>query len=92
MPYEMSQTVKSILTLMNNVEELITLSNDRKSAKEVMQAVEGFAQTKNFPIPESKIKNFYKVLLDSRTNTLSGIIHEISSSIIETDKKRAIAR
>jgi len=81
-----SQTAISILTLLNNVDELIRVSQDRQNAKEVMRCLVVYADTNSFPIPKNKINNFHRVCLDSRAETLSALIHNIAKDVIHNDK------
>ena len=83
-----SQTTISLLTLLNNVDELIRISQDRKNAKEVMKCLVVYANNHSFPIPNSKINNFYRVCIDSRPDTLSYLVHDIAKEIIRTDVKK----
>ena len=58
MPLNLSETATSIITLLNNINELIVKSSDRKSAEEVMRAIKVYAKGKTYTIPEEKINNF----------------------------------
>jgi len=75
-------TVRSILTLLNNVNDLIVISQRREAAKDVMIALQIYAQNKNFKLPEQKIENFYSVLIDSRPQTLHYLILDIAQDIV----------
>jgi hypothetical protein len=83
MAKELSSTAKSLLTLLNNVDELIVLSNDRTNAREVMKAFVLYANSKNFPFPRDKVANFYAVLLDAQPRTLSFIVKDMAGDIIK---------
>lgn len=83
---QLSPTAKSILTLLNNVNDLIVEASDRQSAKETMHAIEIFARNKNFPIPNDKIQNFFEILIDSRPYTLTTIIMDIAADVVAIDK------
>jgi len=83
---KLSPTALSILTLLNNINELIVVSNDREGASDVMRALTIYAGNSNYKLPQEKIENFHAVLLDSRPITLSYIIHDIASEIFSKDK------
>jgi ABC-type uncharacterized transport system substrate-binding protein len=80
---EISQTTRSVLTLINNAHDLIVYSNKRKEAKDVVRALKAFARDKNYSLPEQKIDNFLSVLLDSRPNTLSYLLTDIAKTIVD---------
>jgi len=75
-------TAISILTLLNNSNDLIIQSNDRQNARDVMKALNIYAHNKNFKLPEDKIDNFNAVILDARSYTLSSLIQDIAKDII----------
>lgn len=81
-----SPTAMSIITLLNNIDELIVKSNKRKEASDVMRALKIYANNMSYPIPEDKINNFQLVLLDSRPVTLSYIVHDIAIDILKRGK------
>lgn len=83
-----SQTATSILTLLNNIEELIRISQDRKNAQEVMRCLVVYANNNSFPLPTYKINNFHRVCIDSKPNTLTHLIYDIAKDIIHEDKLR----
>lgn len=85
---QLSPTAVSIITLLNNIDELIVLSNSRSKAKDTMRAMKVYAETKNFPLPEEKIANFYAVLLDSRPYTLSSLLRDMAQEVVRIDSKR----
>jgi len=87
MPH-LSDTARSILTMLNNVNELIVQSSDREGAQDVMRALRVYAKNKNFPMPQDKIDNFYAVLIDARPFTLTSIIKDIAEDVIVLDKKQ----
>lgn len=82
----LSPTAVSILTLLNNINDLIVKSNNREGASDVMKALTIYAGNFKYPIPQDKIDNFHAVLLDSRPITLSYIVHDIASDIVSKDK------
>jgi len=84
----LSETARSIITLLNNANELIVQSSDRKDARDVMRAIRVYGANKGFPLPQDKIDNFYAVLLDARPFTLTSIIKDIAEDVIKIDKKR----
>ena len=79
---EFSPVARSLLVLLNNVDELIVRSNNRSGAKGVMEAFVVYAQGKNFPVPIDKVDNFHAILLDGRPETISFIVKDIASDII----------
>lgn len=83
MAKELSPIAKSLLVLLNNIDELIVLSNNRKDAKEVMKALEIYANAKNYSIPSEKIDNFHAILLDGRPETISFIVKDIAGDILK---------
>lgn len=83
---ELPQSVRSILTLLNNINELITISSKRKEAKDVMDALVIYAKSKNVVLPEEKILTFYARLIDARPITLTLLIMEISKELIRAEK------
>ena len=85
---QLSPTAISIITLLNNINELIVLSNNRVGAKDTMRAIKVYAENKNFPLPEEKIENFYAVLIDSRPYTLSSLLRDLAQEIVQIDSKR----
>jgi len=76
----------SIITLLNNINELIVISNKRKEASDVMKALTIYAHNIGYKIPEEKIKNFHAVLIDSRPLTLSYYIRSIANDILNPYK------
>lgn len=84
----LSPTAISIITLLNNINDLIVSSNDRENARDVMRATKVYADNKNLPLPQDKVEDFYAVLIDSRPYTLSALIQDIASEIIVADYKK----
>lgn len=84
---QLSPTAKSLLTLLNNVNDLIVEASDRDSARDTMHAIDIFARNKQFPIPHDKIQNFLSVLLDSKPYTLTTLIMDIAEDIVVVDSK-----
>ena len=85
---EISQTATSILTILNNINELIVKASARKEASEVMRALRVYAKNKNFELPENKLQNFEAVLIDSKPITLTSLIQDIASDVIIIDRKK----
>lgn len=92
MPVEYSPSAVSILTLLNNVSELIVKCNNRKEASDVMRAIAIYAKSKSFTLPEHKIESFHAILLDARPNTLENLIYSIAGDIItaENNKRKKV--
>jgi hypothetical protein len=84
----LSDTAKSLLTLLNNANELIVKSSDRRGAEDVMQAARAYAKGKNFLLPQDKISNFSAILIDARPYTLTMLIKDIAEDIIRLDTKK----
>jgi len=85
---KLSSTAKSILTILNNINELIVQSSNREEAKDVMRALKVYAKNMNFPMPQDKIENFYAVLIDSKPFTLTSIIKDIAEDVLVFDKNQ----
>ena len=84
---KISDTATSILTLLNNINELIVKSSDRKNAEGVMRALCVYAKGKSFPITKDKIDNFYAILLDARPYTLTMLIKDIADDVLVIESK-----
>ena len=89
MAKELSPSVRSILTLLHNINELLIISNKRQEAKDVMRAIEVYAKCKNVSIPEDKIEMFYSRLLDSRPITLSCLVSDIGHDVITSERVKS---
>ncbi len=85
---KLSETATSILTLLNNANELIVKSSDRKSAREVIKAASIYAKGKGFPISQEKLDNFSAVLIDARPYTLTMLIKDIAEDVVASDIKK----
>ena len=83
-----SETAKFLVTLLNNAEELVALSNKRKEAEDVLKAFKIYAHGKGFPIPQDKVDNFSSILLDARPITLSYLLRSIAGDVMAADNKR----
>ena len=86
----LSPTANQLISILNNINELVVISNDRAAAKDVMRAFRTYAQTKNFSISDEKIDNFLSVLLDSRTITVSSLLQDIASDVSYTDRLKKV--
>lgn len=84
---DIKSTAKSIVVLLNNMNDLIVISNQRKEAKDVMRAMVVYAKNNSFPIPEEKVNTFYSRLIDSRPLSLSDLIKSIASDVIKVAQK-----
>jgi hypothetical protein len=84
-----SPTCKSILTLLNNVNELIVKSSDRQGARDVMKAVKVYADNNKFEIPQDRLDSFHAILIDSTPLTLTNLIKDIAQSVMIFDKKKS---
>jgi hypothetical protein len=82
----LSPVASSILTLLNNIDELISISQDRESAQEVMRCMVVYAKDNNFVLPQKKIDNFYRICIDTKPNKLSSIIKDIAFDVAYTDR------
>jgi len=83
-----STTASSILAILNNINELIVQSSDRQSAHDVIKALRIYAKSKGFNIPEQKIDNFLRILLDARPVTLTYLIQDIANDVVSADKMK----
>ena len=86
MPKELTPVTKSLLTLLNNIDELIVKSNNRKDAKQVMTAFALYAHSKNVSYPVDKVDDFLDVLLDARPETLSFLVKDIAGDVIQSSR------
>lgn len=84
---KISDTATSIITLLNNVNELIVKSSDRKNAEEVMRALRAYAQGKNFIVSQDKIDNFFAIIHDARPYTLTMLIKDIADDVLAIESK-----
>lgn len=82
-----SETGNSLIALLNNINDLITISQDRKTAQEVMRCLTVYAKDHTFKIPQDKINNFHRICIDSRPCTLSALIGDIARDIVAEDRK-----
>ena len=83
-----SATAKSVIILLNNIDELVTVSNQRSEARDVMKALSIYAKDKNFNLPTDKIGHFNAILLDSRPITIHYLLQSIAGDVIKTDTIR----
>lgn len=88
MPKEISAIASSLITLLNNINDLVVISNKRKEARDVMKALRIYARNSKFVLPEStqqKIDHFDAVLIDSRPITITYLVQDIAQDIIKTE-------
>jgi len=85
---EYSETALSIFTLLNNIDELIVRSSNRKEAQEVMRALKVFADKNRFELPQDKIDNFHTILLDSKPATISYLLRSIAQDVATFDREK----
>ena len=84
----LSSTARFIITLLNNINDLIVQSSDRENAQDVMRAVRVYGKSNNFLLPQDKIDNFLAVLIDSKPFTLTSIIKDIAEDVVMIDKQK----
>ena len=87
----LSPIASSLITLLHNINELVTISNKRKEARDVMKALEIYARNSKFGFSEStqnKIAHFNAVLLDSRPITITYLVQDIAQDILRTETKQ----
>ena len=89
MALKFSPTARTIFALLNNINDLIAQSNDRKNADDVMLALTTYADGKDFLLPKGKIENFHEMLLDSRPTTISELLRSIAVDIVKADIDKA---
>lgn len=82
-----SDTALTLITHLNNINDLIVIASDRNAAKDSMKAFKLYAQGKNVTVPEEKIEHFMSVLYDARPYTLTCILKEISEEILISEKR-----
>lgn len=80
-------SLKSIIVLLNNVDELVTLSNARKEAIDAMKALKIYAKNQRINVPEQKIDQYLSVVWDSRPQTLSAIIRDIAFDVVKNNNQ-----
>ena len=83
--------ITSIITLLNNINDLIVISNKRKEAADVMRALTIYAHNIGYKIPDDKIESFHAILLDSRPITLSYVIRNIANDILTSYRGKEIS-
>ena len=85
-----SETAKSLLVLLNNINELIVQASDRRNSDDVMRAFQIYAENKHFPVPQDKIDNFHTILRDARPFTLTHLIKDIAEDVVIADRKSGL--
>lgn len=85
---ELSKVAKSLVVLLNNINELVVVSSNRTEAVDVMKALRVYAKEKGFDLPQDKIDNFMETILDSRPNTIQFLLQDIADDVIKMDGKR----
>lgn len=81
MKSEIQSDIDLILTLLNNAEELVTISNSRDDAKKVLQAIKIFAQGHQVKVPEPLINELIKNIVDFPPQKISNNIKQIAREI-----------
>ena len=79
-------SVSTIIVLLNNIEELVTQSNDRNAAIDAMKALKIYAKQQRVNVPEEKIDQYLSVVWDSRPITLAAIVKDIVNEVVKTNK------
>lgn len=84
-----SPTARTIFALLNNINDLVSQSNDRNNADDVMRALSIYANGKDFALPQLKIDNFHEILIDSRSTTISELLRSIAVDVVKQDASKA---
>lgn len=87
-PKEISAIASSLIVLLNNINELVTVSNKRTEARDVMRALRIYAKNSKFVFPETtqhKMDHFDAVLLDSRPITITYLVQDIAQDILKAE-------
>jgi hypothetical protein len=82
-----SDKATSILAILNNINELIVQSSDRKSASDVMRALVVYGKNMKFDLPKEKIENWFAILIDARPYTLTSLLKDIAEDVVSLDSK-----
>jgi hypothetical protein len=93
MPKSLSPIATSLITLLNNINDLVAISNNRQEARDVMEAVRIYARNANFVFPEvtkQKMDHFNAVLLDSRPITITYLMQDIAQDIAKMEFGRKV--
>ena len=88
MPKKLSPIASSIITLLNNINDLVTISSKRQEARDVMAALRIYAKNSKFGLSEStqeKIDQFNAILLDSRPITITYLVQDIAQDILRAE-------
>lgn len=89
----LSPIAASMITLLYNINELVTVSSKRKEARDVMKALEIYARNSKFVLSDStknKIAHFNAVLLDSRPITITYLVQDIAQDILKAETGRKV--
>lgn len=79
-------SVESVIVLLNNIDELVTISNARREAIDAINALRVYARNKRINIPEQKLDQYLSVVWDSRPQTLSAIVRDIALDVVKSNK------
>lgn len=79
-------SIQSVIVLLNNIDELVTISNARKEAIDAINALRVYARNKRINIPEQKLDQYLSVVWDSRPQTLSAIVRDIALDVVKSNK------
>lgn len=88
-----SAIASSLITLLHNINELVSISNKRQEARDVMKALRIYAHNSKFILPDttqSKIDHFNAVLLDSRPITITYLVQDIAQDILKAETGRKV--
>jgi hypothetical protein len=88
MSKEISAIAMSLITLLNNINDLVTISNKRKEARDVMNALRIYAKNSKYVLAENtqhKMDHFDAVLLDSRPLTITYLVQDITQDILKAE-------
>ena len=85
---KLSPIASSLIVLLNNVNDLVAISNRRSEAQDVMRALKIYAENANFILPDKtkeKIDHFIAAILDSRPITVTYLVRDIAQDIVKTE-------
>lgn len=93
MPKSISPIASSLITLLYNINDLVSISNKRQEARDVMKALCIYARNSKFILSEvtqNKIDRFNMILLDSRPITITYLVQDIAQDILKTENGRKV--